>query len=261
MYSFLKRLIDIVVASIVLLLLMPLLIPICIALKLTAEGHIFYFQKRIGRHREYFDIWKFATMLKDSPNMGTGMITLRNDPRVTVVGKFLRATKINELPQVINVLIGNMSLVGPRPLVDRTFNTYPKSIQDSIYNVKPGITGIGSIVFRDEEKLISETKLDPHTYYKEFIAPYKGQLEIWYQKHASMTVDLLIMFLTGWQIFFHKSDLVFNIFPDLPKRPHALTIEGAREVKMVGMEMGIKSSNKESTFLEGGIKMPPKGAI
>ena len=237
MYTIFKRIIDILISSIVLILLLPLLIPVCIALKFTAEGYVFYLQKRIGLQNKYFNIWKFATMLKDSPNIGTGMITLRNDPRVTSVGKFLRATKINELPQVINVLTGDMSLVGPRPLVDRTFNAYSQSVQDVIYNVRPGITGIGSIVFRDEEKLISETKLDPHTYYKEFIAPYKGALEIWYQKNASISTDTLIMFLTAWQIIAPKSNLVFSIFNNLPKKPHTLTVEGAKKLKPVATKL------------------------
>lgn len=240
MYPLIKRLIDITVSLIVLLLLLPVLLPIVVALRLTAEGEVIYLQDRIGYKNNIFKIWKFATMLKNSPNMLTGSLTLRNDPRVTSVGKWLRMTKINEVPQVVNVLLGDMSMVGPRPQVRKDYLAYPERVQEVIYNVKPGITGIGSIVFRDEEKLISETKLDPHTYYKEFIAPYKGQLEIWYQKHASISVDTLIMFLTGWQIFFHKSELVYKIFPDLPKRPYALTVEGAREVKIVGMEMEIK---------------------
>ena len=231
MYLILKRTIDITISALVLLLLFPLLLPITIALLLTAEGHVFYFQKRVGYKNEYFDIWKFATMLKNSPNMLTGSLTLRNDPRVTPVGKILRRTKINELPQVINVLIGNMSIVGPRPQMKRDFEAYSKSIQKVIYNVKPGITGIGSIVFRDEEELISATPIDPHTYYKEYIAPYKGQLEIWYQKNASVSTDLLIIFLTAWQIFFPKSEMVFTVFKDLPKRPFELTIEGSKKIE------------------------------
>ncbi len=229
MYQIIKRTLDIFIAITVLALSFVLLIPVCIALLLTAEGEVFYFQKRIGYKNRTFKIWKFATMLKNSPNMLTGSLTLRNDPRVTPVGKWLRLTKVNELPQVINVLLGNMTLVGPRPQVQRDYLAYPKSIQEVIYNVKPGITGIGSIVFRDEEKLISETQLEPHTYYKEFIAPYKGQLEIWYQKNASISTDTLIIFLTAWQLISPDSDLVFKIFKDLPKRPSELTLDGIKE--------------------------------
>lgn len=231
MYKLIKRIIDLAIASIVLLVLLPLLVPICIALRLTAEGEVFYFQKRVGLYNHQFDIWKFATMLKDSPNMLTGSLTLRNDPRVTTVGKYLRMTKINELPQVINVLLGDMSLVGPRPQVKRDFLAYPEHVQKVINNVKPGITGIGSIVFRDEEKLLSVTPMEPHDFYKKHIAPYKGELELWYQKNASLGTDFMILFLTAWQIVFSKSELVFKVFKDLPKQPAELTVEGAKKTQ------------------------------
>ncbi len=116
-YFFVKRCVDILLSLIVILIFAPLLIPIIIALKFTAEGKIWYGQERVGYKNKHFKIWKFATMLQNSPNMGTGDITLRNDPRVTPVGKYLRMTKLNELPQVFNVLFGDMSLVGP-PTID-----------------------------------------------------------------------------------------------------------------------------------------------
>lgn len=218
MYLFIKRLIDLIIAGFTFILFLPLFIPIVILLKLTGEGHIFYFQKRIGYKNQYFDIWKFATMLKNSPSMGSGSITLRNDPRVTPMGRFLRPTKLNEFPQVINVLRGELSIVGPRPLVDRTFNAYSKEVQDVIYNSKPGITGIGSIVFRDEETLISDSGEDPHEFYGRVIAPYKGALELWYQKNASTYTDVMIIFLTAWVILSKKSQLHYTIFKDLPER-------------------------------------------
>jgi lipopolysaccharide/colanic/teichoic acid biosynthesis glycosyltransferase len=218
MYLFVKRLFDITLSLIVLIILLPIFIPIIIGLKFTGEGYIFYYQKRIGYKKNYFDIWKFATMLKDSPNMGTGSITLRNDPRVTPMGNFLRKTKINELPQVINVLKGDLSIVGPRPLVDKTFNAYSSDVQDKVYDAKPGITGIGSIIFRDEEKLISESNEEPHIFYNRVIAPYKGALEMWYHKNISFSTDFTIIFLTAWAILFPKNQLVYRIFKDLPKR-------------------------------------------
>ncbi|RPD40477.1 sugar transferase [Chitinophaga barathri] len=217
MYKFLKRLLDIVISLMVLLILSPFLLIICILLKLTGEGEIFYFQKRIGYKNQYFYIWKFATMLKNSPNMGTGEITLRNDPRVTPLGGFLRITKINELPQIINVLKGDMSLVGPRPLVDKTFNAYPENVQKRVYDSKPGITGIGSIVFRDEELLISSATVPPAQYYEAVIAPYKGELELWYQQHKSLITDLKLIFLTAWVIIFPNSKLPYKL-RNLPQR-------------------------------------------
>lgn len=158
-------------------------------------------------------------MLKNSPNMGTGSITLRNDPRITPMGGFLRKTKINELPQIINIIKGDISLVGPRPLVDRTFNAYTEEVQNKVYNVKPGLTGIGSIVFRDEEALVSNYNGDPHEFYRNKIAPYKGALEMWYQQNASFLLDLKLIFLTAWVVLFPKSDLVYQTFKDLPQRP------------------------------------------
>lgn len=222
MYLLVKRLIDFLFSIIVLSLLLVLIIPILIALRCTAEGEVFYFQKRIGLKNQFFYIWKFATMLKNSPNMGTGSITLRNDPRVTTVGKWLRITKINELPQIVNILKGDMSLVGPRPLVTSTFEAYSEEIQKVVYNVKPGITGIGSIVFRDEEKLISASDMDPKVFYKEHIAPYKGALELWYQKNASLSLDFQLLLLTAWVIFVPESQLPYKWFKDLPNKPESL---------------------------------------
>lgn len=218
MYKFLKRLLDVAVSLVAIIILLPLLIPVMIGLKLTGEGYIFYKQKRIGLNNKYFYILKFATMLKDSPNMGTGVITLRNDPRITPMGGFLRKTKINELPQIFNIILGDISLVGPRPLVQKTFDAYSLEVQQKVYDVKPGLTGIGSIVFRDEESLISNHKGDPHVFYKEVIAPYKGELEMWYQKKANFVLDLQLIFLTAWVIVFPDSQLMYRWFQDLPER-------------------------------------------
>jgi len=164
-------------------------------------------------------IWKFATMLKNSPTLPGGMHTTRNDPRVLPMGGFLRKTKINEIPQLVNILKGDMSIIGPRPLVRKTFDPYPEHVKERIYNVRPGITGIGSIVFRDEEKLLSETELDPKEYYAKYISPYKGALELWYQEHLSFRTDFMLVFLTAWVILFPRSELVHKIFRDLPSRP------------------------------------------
>jgi lipopolysaccharide/colanic/teichoic acid biosynthesis glycosyltransferase len=222
MYPIIKRFFDVLLSIVVLIILTPLLLPIIILLRLTGEGYIFYYQRRIGYQNRNFNIIKFATMLKNSPNIGTGSITLRNDPRLMPMGKFLRMTKINELPQILNVLKGDMSIVGPRPLVDKTFNAYPESIRSNIYDSKPGITGLGSIIFRDEEELLSGSNLPPHEFYERYIAPYKGELEIWYNHNKSFWVDLMIIFLTGWVVLFPKSKLIFNIFQNLPQRNFAL---------------------------------------
>ena len=219
MYRFFKRLFDLVLSSIALVILLPIFIPIIVILKFTAEGEVFYFQERIGINNSTFHIWKFATMLKNSMNMGSKSITLQNDFRVTKVGKFLRKTKINELPQIINILKGDISIVGPRPLVTKTFKAYNAEIQSKIYNVKPGLTGIGSIIFRDEESIISAvTNEDPHDFYKRIIAPYKGELEMWYQNHCSLYLDFQLIFMTAYVIFFPETRLYEKWFSDLPKR-------------------------------------------
>jgi lipopolysaccharide/colanic/teichoic acid biosynthesis glycosyltransferase len=217
MYDLGKRFFDILVSAFVLMCLAPLLLIIMVVLRFTGEGEVFYLQKRIGLKNRYFRIFKFATMAKNSLHMGTGSITLRNDPRVTKVGKYLRMTKLNEFPQLLNVLLGDMSLVGPRPFVDETFQTYPKHVQEHVYDCKPGLTGIGSIVYRDEEAMISQSELPPDVFYRETISPHKGELELWYQKNRSLWVDFLVLCLTVITVFVPNSaDLVYQVFPGLP---------------------------------------------
>lgn len=219
MYIFFKRVIDIIVAYSAFLILLPLFIPIIVLLRLSGEGEIFYLQERIGYKNSKFKIWKFATMLKDSLNMGTGSITLEDDFRVTKFGKFLRKTKINELPQIYNIMKGDISIVGPRPVLEQDWKLYPDSIINKIYNVKPGLTGIGSIIFRDEESLVSSVKdEDYHEFYKRVIAPYKGKLEMWYQNNQSMLIDLKLIFLTALVIVMPSNRLHEKWFTDLPER-------------------------------------------
>lgn len=210
---------DLVIAFFALLILLPLFVAVIIILRFTAEGEVFYLQERIGYNNSKFKIWKFATMLKNSLNMGTGSITLQNDFRVTKVGKFLRKSKINELPQLINILKGDITIVGPRPVLEQDWKLYPKSIINKIYNVKPGLTGIGSIVFRDEESLISSINGDDyHEFYKKVIAPYKGKLEMWYQKNNSFFLDIKLIFLTALVIILPNNRLHEKWFKELPKR-------------------------------------------
>ena len=218
MYRTLKRIMDLIIATVAFILFSPLLIPIAIALRFSGEGEVFYFQERVGLNNKPFDIWKFATMLKNSPNIGTGDVTVKNDPRVLPMGNFLRKTKINELPQIINVFNGTMSIVGARPLTRISVDMYSADVQGVIYNSPPGITGIGSIVFRDEETLIDKSGMPAREFYEKFILPHKGNLEKWYQINKSLYVDIMIVFLTAWVIIFSKSNLVYKVFPDLPKR-------------------------------------------
>jgi len=218
-YFFIKRVIDLIIVITALIVLSPILIIVSLILKFTGEGEIFYLQKRLGYLNSEFKIIKFATMLKNSPNIGTGSITVRNDPRVLPLGHFLRKSKINELPQIINVMRGEMSVVGPRPQMKADFEKFPSDLRDDIFKSKPGITGIGSIFFRDEEKWISNFSGDKHQFYMEKIAPYKTKLELWYLKNKSTLVDLKLIFLTFWIIISPNSKMLDQVFSDLPNPP------------------------------------------
>ena len=208
-----QRFFDIVFSSIAIIILLPLLIPIALILKFSGEGEIFYVQERIGEGAKPFGLLKFATMLKNSPNIGAGDITLKNDSRVLPIGKFLRKTKNNELPQIINILLGHMSIVGPRPMVTKTYQQYGEAGK-IVYSIRPGLTGIGSIVFRDEERYL-ENKTDPMKFYIEVIIPHKINLELWYLENRSLYLYFLLIFLTAWAVIKPESDLYKKMLKDL----------------------------------------------
>lgn len=215
------RIFDIVLSGATLLVLSPLLIPLAVALRLTGEGEIFFKQNRVGRGGRPFGLYKFATMLKDSPNLGTGTVTLKDDPRVLPLGKFLRKTKINELPQLLNIFLGDMSIIGPRPQTQRCFDAFPAGSQGEIVKVRPGLSGVGSIVFRGEEEMM-HASADPDRFYDHVIMPYKGLLEEWYVAHRSLGVYLKCIWLTVVVVARPDSDAVWQAFPDLPEPPDDL---------------------------------------
>jgi len=205
-----------------LLVLAPLLVPVVLILRFTGEGEIFFRQDRIGLGGESFGLLKFATMLKDSPNLGSGTITLKDDPRVLPFGKFLRATKINELPQLLNILKGDMSVIGPRPQTRRCFDAFPERSQKEITRVRPGLSGIGSIVFRAEERMMADAD-DADRMYDEVIMPYKGRLEEWYVANQGLVTYFLFIFLTMWVVVSSKSRLHWKVLKGLPEPPEELT--------------------------------------
>ncbi len=217
-----KRLVDILLSSLALVVLSPLLLPVMLILKLTGEHYVFYAQDRVGKGGQIFPLLKFATMLKDSPNMGTTDITVRNDPRVLPFGRFLRKTKINELPQILNVLKGDMSIIGPRPLTEKMFNYYSEEHRKIIGELRPGLSGVGSILFRDEESLISAQDMPHHDFYAAHVSPYKGALEAWYHQHRSLWLDFKLIALTLLAIVRPNMDLHRHL-KGLPERPEALT--------------------------------------
>jgi len=216
-----QRFFDIVFSALALMVLSPLLIPVVIMLKFSGEGEIFFLQKRVGKDGQLFKLFKFATMLKDSPNIGSGTVTMRDDPRVLPAGKFLRKTKINELPQLLNIFFGDMSVVGPRPQAQRCFDAFPADMQKIIVQVKPGLSGIGPIVFRGEEEILAG-HAGSLEYYDQVIAPYKGKVEAWYVDHQTLRTYFLLIAVTIWVVLFPRSDLVCRVFDGLPVPPDEL---------------------------------------
>jgi len=144
---------------------------------------------------------------------------------MSVLCKGCRKTKINELPQLWNILKGDISFVGPRPLTPNTFEFYSIDIQKNLTSICPGLTGVGSIVFRDEESLINFSLKKPEIFYKEDIAPYKGTLETWFSDNININVYFKIILLTVWVIIFPKSNLIYRVFPELPSKPNNLKLE------------------------------------
>jgi lipopolysaccharide/colanic/teichoic acid biosynthesis glycosyltransferase len=195
------RLLDIILSFFATVVISPFMIPIMIGLKCTGEHDIFYKQKRAGRCGKPFYILKFATMLRNSPNLPGGLTTMKNDPRMLPMGPFLRKTKINELPQLLNILFGDMSIIGFRPVTVEQYKLYSKEFKSLALKTKqrPGLSGIGSIVFRDEEAIlwkVEEQGMDKDKFYREVIAPYKCELEIWYMKHRNVFTYVKLIMLT-----------------------------------------------------------------
>lgn len=216
------RLFDIVLSALAIIILFPFMLPIVIALKLTGEHYVFYLQPRVGRNGEDFMVMKFATMLKDSPNLPGGVLTQKDDPRILPMGAFLRKTKINELPQLLNILIGQMSFVGPRPQARRHYELYSDEVKALIDTVRPGLTGVGSVVFRDEESILDRVKTDRDHFHDTIIAPYKGLLEVWFVRNRSLAVYFLVIILTAWALVRPSTKAYKGIFKGLPELPPEL---------------------------------------
>lgn len=211
-----QRFFDILLSSIAIIVFSPLLIPVIIILKLTGEHYIFYAQKRVGRNEKVFHVLKFATMLKDSPNMKGANVTKRDDPRVLPFGKILRKTKINELPQLFNIWLGQMSVVGPRPLTLDQYQNYSKEQREYISKLTPGLTGIGSLIFRDEESIMEKSGMDYNEIHDTIIAFYKGELESWYYNNKNIFLYFKIILLTAFAVV--RSDFdARKMFKSIPE--------------------------------------------
>jgi lipopolysaccharide/colanic/teichoic acid biosynthesis glycosyltransferase len=215
------RFFDILFSSVAIIILFPFMLPVMIILKLTGEHYIFYGQTRVGRYGKDFRLLKFATMLKNSPNLSGGLYTSVNDPRLLPMGRFLRKTKINELPQLINILIGQMSVVGYRPTVREHYNAYPEETKRKIYDTKPGLTGMGALVFRNEEEILQAFD-DKDYFHQKIIMPYKGLLESWYVDHHELGTYFKIIVITAYILLMPNSFIWQKAFHNLPAVPAEL---------------------------------------
>lgn len=189
-----KRLMDVLLAGLGLLMLLPLFAFIALWIKLDSPGPVFYRQERVGRNGRLFRIHKFRTMTSD-PAMAHRQITVGADPRITRAGQWLRHSKLDELPQFIDVLRGDMSLVGPRPEVPRYVAQYPAALRDKVLSVRPGITDLASLEFRRESELLAQAS-DPEREYVEVVMPQKLRYAVRYVDEASLATDLRIIGLT-----------------------------------------------------------------
>jgi len=213
-YVLTKRIVDLVLAILALILLSPLLLVVALILRFTNERKVFFRQPRIGRGNEPFLVWKFVTMRRGSEQHGT--ITAKNDPRVFPFGRLLRKTKINELPQLLNVIQGQMSIVGPRPQTEECFGYFPEEVRRRAFMCKPGLTGIGSVVFRDEEEILARSQEGHEEAYRRVMS-FKGALELWYLENRSTRVDLKIVLLTAITVVRPHTNLASKWFKDLPE--------------------------------------------
>jgi lipopolysaccharide/colanic/teichoic acid biosynthesis glycosyltransferase len=188
-----KRLFDVLVSAAALLLLSPLFLGVAIAIKLSSPGPIFYRAVRVGRHGVPFKLYKFRSMVVNADKIGAG-ITTAHDPRITPIGRFLRRTKLDELPQLINVLRGEMSLVGPRPEDPRYVALYTEE-QRRVLRARPGMTSLASVRYRNEQALLSGN--DWETRYIQQIMPDKLAIDLQYMERATLLSDLGVL----WQTF------------------------------------------------------------
>lgn len=214
------RFFDILLAIVILVVLSPVLIICSSILLFTGEGKIFYLQERCGRYGKPFKIVKFATMLENSPNLPGGTLTLENDPRVLPFGRLLRKSKINELPQVINILFGEMSFVGPRPLIEAGDKLYSSEDVKLIRSVRPGLTGLGSIMLRDEESYYAHLQ-NPAVFYSSVIQPYKASLEIYYVTNRSFMFNFKIIVITFLCVVWPRMD-PSRFLRNIPKVPNEM---------------------------------------
>ncbi|MEJ6008145.1 sugar transferase [Paucibacter sp. AS339] len=216
------RSLDLFFSLTTLVALFPLLVLVAIALRFSGEGEVFYRQVRIGKNEREFRLLKFATMMKNSPSIGSGELTLPNDPRVLPMGRFLRKTKLNELPQLWNIVAGDISVIGPRPQTRRYFDCYRPEDKVWISKIRPGLSGVGSILFRDEESLLAMVA-DPVSFDDQVITPYKGKVEHWFAVNQSVFLYFELIITTLLVVLLPSAGLHRRLLGRVPPPPTALS--------------------------------------
>jgi len=228
-----KRLLDVSIALSGLLVFFPIIIIVILIIWLQDYGNPFYIAERIGKDGLPFRMYKLRTMVVNADSTGVDS-TSSNDNRITSIGKFIRKFKIDEISQLINVLLGDMSLVGPRPNVSRETSMYTDS-EKELLTVKPGITDFASIVFSDEGEILSNSE-EPDIDYNQLIRPGKGYLGIFYIRNQSVKLDLMLISLTALAIISRKKALHFikKILLSYKAEPYLVNI-ASRESKLTPM--------------------------
>lgn len=215
------RLFDLFFSILAIVFFSPLLVVVVIVLRFSGEGEVFFRQVRIGKGGREFYLLKFATMKKDSPFTGAKDLTLPNDPRVLPSGRLLRKSKLNELPQLLNVIKGDISLIGPRPQTKCYYECFSTEDRVWIDKIRPGLSGVGSIIFRDEESLLRNVD-NPVIFDFTIITPYKGVLEKWFAMNLSLSLYFELIFTTVLVVVLPASSLHHKLMKRVPSPPPLL---------------------------------------
>lgn len=198
-YTFVKRALDLIGSSVALLLLSPLFLIATVVVLVDSRGPVFFRQARVGRGQKHFNIIKFRTMKVSRPGDGP-QVTSAVDTRMTRAGRIMRKMKIDEIPQLINVFLGQMSFVGPRPQVPKYVDSFPEQLKPIIMSAKPGITSPATILFRFEEKILAD-KENVEAYYISHVVPVKSLIDAEYVNAMSLKLDLMTLLQTFWLMF------------------------------------------------------------
>lgn len=210
-----KRLMDVLASLSALLLLSPILVIVSFGLLCTGENRVFFRQRRVGKGGGEFDLLKFTTMYDSVANRADGGMAVDSDPEVFPLGRLLRRTKLNELPQLWNVLRGDMSLVGPRPLTWKTLDKYDADLRTIILKQRPGLTGAASLVFRDEEEILARAGSRRAEVFNTELLPRKQRIEAWYAARANLRLDLELAFATAVAVLSSSNAVAQRMFPEL----------------------------------------------